>query len=199
MRGLGAINISLLAERSKAGGFPHIRRQSQDRVVQPSQQAGSEYQRDVREVLAEILELVRDQSRENKSFLPALESRSIVRGKALSPGVKRLLAEHFGWPLEKVEDGLFSPGFLHDIVLRSRNRPVDGAREATLAEIEANYISKILAATKGNKTEAAQILGISRKSLYERIARRSDLAAQVMADLEEEASDEDKPKDNLDL
>ena len=41
----------------------------------------------------------------------------------------------------------------------------------TLAQIEAEYVSEILAATKGNKTEAARILGISRKNLYERLAR----------------------------
>ena len=44
-------------------------------------------------------------------------------------------------------------------------------RRATLAEIEADYIRETLAATKGNKKEAAAILGISRKSLYERLAR----------------------------
>jgi transcriptional regulator with PAS, ATPase and Fis domain len=50
--------------------------------------------------------------------------------------------------------------------LRAReNRPL------TLAEIEANYIREVLAAAKGNKTEAARILGISRKNLYERLAR----------------------------
>ena len=41
----------------------------------------------------------------------------------------------------------------------------------TLAEVEAEYIRETLAATKGNKTEAARILGISRKNLYERLAR----------------------------
>ena len=44
-------------------------------------------------------------------------------------------------------------------------------RPGTLAEIEAEYVTEILAATGGNKTEAARILGISRKNLYERIAR----------------------------
>jgi two-component system response regulator AtoC len=43
----------------------------------------------------------------------------------------------------------------------------------TLARVEAEYIREILAATKGNKTEAARILGISRKNLYERLARES--------------------------
>jgi transcriptional regulator with PAS, ATPase and Fis domain len=46
------------------------------------------------------------------------------------------------------------------------------AQPGTLAEIEAEYVCEILARTKGNKTEAARILGISRKNLYERIARR---------------------------
>ncbi|HEY3581199.1 MAG TPA: sigma 54-interacting transcriptional regulator, partial [Pyrinomonadaceae bacterium] len=44
-------------------------------------------------------------------------------------------------------------------------------RPRTLAEMEAAYISEILAATKGNKAECARILGISRKNLYEKIAR----------------------------
>jgi DNA-binding NtrC family response regulator len=41
----------------------------------------------------------------------------------------------------------------------------------TLAELEATYISEVLATTRGNKTECARILGISRKNLYEKMAR----------------------------
>ena len=48
---------------------------------------------------------------------------------------------------------------------RERERP------RTLAELEADYIREMLAATEGNKTECARILGISRKNLYEKIAR----------------------------
>jgi two-component system, NtrC family, response regulator AtoC len=50
---------------------------------------------------------------------------------------------------------------------------VIGRREKplTLAEVEAEYLRETLDATKGNKTEAARILGISRKNLYERLAR----------------------------
>jgi len=44
---------------------------------------------------------------------------------------------------------------------------------STLAEIEAAYVNEVLATTKGNKAEAARILGISRKNLYERLARLS--------------------------
>lgn len=45
------------------------------------------------------------------------------------------------------------------------------AQRPTLAEVETEYIHETLTATKGNKTEAARILGISRKNLYERLAR----------------------------
>jgi DNA-binding NtrC family response regulator len=41
----------------------------------------------------------------------------------------------------------------------------------TLAEVEADYISETLLAVGGNKSEAARLLGISRKNLYERLAR----------------------------
>ena len=44
-------------------------------------------------------------------------------------------------------------------------------RPRSLAQVEAAYISETLAATGGNKTECARILGISRKNLYEKIAR----------------------------
>ena len=44
----------------------------------------------------------------------------------------------------------------------------------SLAQVEAEYIAETLSATGGNKTKAARILGISRKNLYERLARIHD-------------------------
>jgi DNA-binding NtrC family response regulator len=44
-------------------------------------------------------------------------------------------------------------------------------RRRSLAEIEADYIAETLEAVGGNKAEAARLLGISRKNLYERLAR----------------------------
>jgi two-component system response regulator HydG len=41
----------------------------------------------------------------------------------------------------------------------------------TLAEVEAEYIRNVLASVKGNKTKAARILGIDRKTLRERIQK----------------------------
>ncbi|MBA3767274.1 MAG: sigma-54-dependent Fis family transcriptional regulator [Acidobacteria bacterium] len=44
-------------------------------------------------------------------------------------------------------------------------------RRPTLAELEAEYINETLKVTRGNKSEAARLLGISRKNLYEKLAR----------------------------
>lgn len=52
----------------------------------------------------------------------------------------------------------------------------------TLAEVESEYIRETLTATKGNKTEAARILGISRKNLYERLAREEKGSQSVVAE-----------------
>jgi DNA-binding NtrC family response regulator len=59
------------------------------------------------------------------------------------------------------------PGGLSAAVVAQRQRE----QPPSLAEMEASYIAEILAATRGNKTACARILGISRKNLYEKIAR----------------------------
>jgi len=46
-----------------------------------------------------------------------------------------------------------------------------GQKRRTLAEVEADHIRETLEATGGNKSEAARLLGISRKNLYEKLAR----------------------------
>ena len=48
----------------------------------------------------------------------------------------------------------------------SRERPVE-----TLADAEEDQIRKVLAATGGNKSKAAQVLGIERKTLYRKLER----------------------------
>ncbi len=60
---------------------------------------------------------------------------------------------------------------LSDPIRAAVKLEIQRAQPGSLAEIEAAYVSEILAATKGNKAEAARILGISRKNLYERLAR----------------------------
>ena len=50
--------------------------------------------------------------------------------------------------------------------MESREKPVD-----TLADVEEDKIREVLAATGGNKSKAAQILGIERKTLYRKLER----------------------------
>ncbi len=51
-------------------------------------------------------------------------------------------------------------------VMESREKPVD-----TLADAEEEQIRRVLAATGGNKSKAAQILGIERKTLYRKLEK----------------------------
>jgi len=48
----------------------------------------------------------------------------------------------------------------------SRDKPVE-----TLADAEEEQIRRVLAATGGNKSKAAQVLGIERKTLYRKLER----------------------------
>lgn len=59
------------------------------------------------------------------------------------------------------------PASLHASVALAGRR----GRRRTLAELEADYVAETLAAARGNKSEAARLLGISRKNLYEKLAR----------------------------
>jgi DNA-binding NtrC family response regulator len=51
-------------------------------------------------------------------------------------------------------------------VMESREKPVE-----TLADAEEDQIRRVLAATGGNKSKAAQLLGIERKTLYRKLER----------------------------
>jgi len=59
----------------------------------------------------------------------------------------------------------------------------------SLAEVEGEYVGEVLAFTKGNKTEAARILGIRRKHIYEKLARRTKDEGGRMKDDEEEKNE----------
>lgn len=58
----------------------------------------------------------------------------------------------------------------------------------SLAEVEAEYLQETLDATRGNKTAAARILGISRKNLYERLERLERNKENGQQESDEDAS-----------
>jgi len=67
---------------------------------------------------------------------------------------------------EKIEDEDLPEAFHASIALKAKT-----TKRLTLAELEEEYVKETLALTKGNKSKAARLLGISRKNLYERLER----------------------------
>jgi DNA-binding NtrC family response regulator len=47
----------------------------------------------------------------------------------------------------------------------------------TLAEVEAEYIRNVLASVRGNKTKAAEILQIDRKTLREKLKKTDETSS----------------------
>jgi DNA-binding NtrC family response regulator len=97
--------------------------------------------------------------------------------KLMDSGVKAL--QDYTWPgnvrqLQHVIERLtiladrVDSETVHDALtsMESREKPVE-----TLADAEEDQIRRVLAATGGNKSKAAQILGIERKTLYRKLER----------------------------
>jgi two-component system, NtrC family, response regulator AtoC len=100
-------------------------------------------------------------SPEARAILQAYDYPGNVR--ELANVIERAVIVANGKRLE--EDDL--PGGLSAAVSAQRRRE----QPQSLAQLEAAYISEILGLTRGNKTQCARILGISRKNLYEKLAR----------------------------
>jgi len=97
--------------------------------------------------------------------------------KLMDSGVKEL--QHYTWPgnvrqlqhlIERLTilAGRVDGETVLDALtaMESRDRPVE-----TLADAQEDQIRKVLTATGGNKSKAAQILGIERKTLYRKLER----------------------------
>lgn len=129
-------------------------------------------------------------------FLQRPESRADGQESRLSPAVaQRLLA--YSWPgnvreLQNcIERALAVAQFdeirvedLPETVRDYTRRPIlidsdDPSELLPLEEVERRYILRVVGATGGNKTLAAQILGLDRKTLYRKLRRYSRARAQV--------------------
>jgi DNA-binding NtrC family response regulator len=58
------------------------------------------------------------------------------------------------------------------------DKMIDTGKLSTLAELEKKYIVTVLEATQGNKSRAAEILGISRAALWRKLKQ---LKAEISA------------------
>ena len=87
------------------------------------------------------------------------------------PGNVRELANTIERALIVAEGKKVQVADLPDSLRASAAMQKQAKHRQTLAELEADYISETLEFAKGNKSEAARLLGISRKNLYEKLAR----------------------------
>lgn len=148
-----------------------------------------------------VLQLEAPPLRERPTDVPLLVAEYLRRAgetrlgrKTVSPAAVELLSEHH-WPgnvrqlLNTLEAVLvfapgpeIGPGDLPEEIRRaSGNREVirpAAAAGLTLAELERDYIFEVLRRTAGNKTRAAELLGIPRRTLYRRLDEYAAAGAQ---------------------
>jgi two-component system response regulator HydG len=143
-------------------------------------------------------------------FLAACGARAKKDVRALDEAAKKALVSH-PWPgnvrelentIERAvalcEGGVVRLEDLPASVRDRRGAEADTlgaalARGLTLADVERDYIQRVLTAEGGNKTRAAQRLGLDRKTLYRKLeeyAAAGDPAAALVKDKDDPAESE---------
>jgi DNA-binding NtrC family response regulator len=112
-------------------------------------------------------------------FLNLYNKRYNLTSRLAEGGVKAM--EGYSWPgnvrqLQHLMERLtiLSPnGWIDDTAVRQALEQMDSRDHAseTLADTETDQIRRVLTATNGNKSRAAKILGIERKTLYRKLER----------------------------
>ena len=130
----------------------------------------------------QVLTITMPPLRERLDELPVLIAQFLPRGATLSPDAERALAA-YSWPgnIRELKNALWRASILAEgrvITAPALNLSVsvDDAPAAngdlTLAGAEARAIDAALAATGGNRAKAAQLLGIARSTLHEKLRVR---------------------------
>jgi DNA-binding NtrC family response regulator len=112
-------------------------------------------------------------------FLKRYNERYHLDTRLTDSGLKAML--EYSWPgnirqLQHMMERLtiLAPGSrIDDAAVRQAIEQMDSRDHAsdTLADTEAEQVRRVLAATNGNKSRAAKILGIERKTLYRKLER----------------------------
>jgi len=85
------------------------------------------------------------------------------------PGNIRELENALSYACMLTQSGMVDLADLPDYLLE--NRPAESSELQTLAEVENQHVRKVLKACEGNRARAAEVLGISRATLYRFLAR----------------------------
>src|SRR5579864_7324789 len=112
-------------------------------------------------------------------FLKRYNQRYSLDTRLTETGIKAM--EEYSWPgnirqLQHMMERLtiLAPGGrIDDAAVKTAIEQMDSRDHAgeTLADTEAEQVRRVLAATNGNKSRAAKILGIERKTLYRKLER----------------------------
>jgi len=112
-------------------------------------------------------------------FLKRYNERYKLETRLADSGVKSM--QEYSWPgnvrqLQHMMERLtiLAPkGRIDDVAVRQAIEQMDTRESAseTLADTEADQIRRVLTATNGNKSRAAKILGIERKTLYRKLEK----------------------------
>jgi len=134
--------------------------------------------------------------RERREDIPLLaehfaQKHGRAEGSAISPEARELLVA-YDWPgnVRELENavaralalnpsGVVIPEDLPDAIRLAQAEPApvplpQPGDRPTLAELEQRYAAQVLSETGGNKTRAAEILGIDRKTLYRILGEREE-------------------------
>ena len=119
-----------------------------------------------------------------QSFVKTYAAKHGRSARELSPAALRLLGQ-YDFPgnvreLANTIERAVIVSSAKEITLEDLPQPIQVSvrvkqrieQPPALAEVEAEYVKQVLEGAKGNKAEAARILGISRKNLYEKLARQ---------------------------
>ncbi len=132
----------------------------------------------------QVLTITMPPLRERGHELPGLVAHLLPRGATLPAGAERAMAE-YAWPgnIRELKNALWRASILSDglpITERVLNLPSDqisgsqivGKPVVSLADVERQAIDAALVATGGHRAKAAQLLGIARSTLHEKLRLR---------------------------
>lgn len=129
-----------------------------------------ELNRDVKHLSPEALERIKAHSFPGN----ILELESVIESAVITAEGDTILPEHLPEPLAAPQaQGLQEPSAEapEDEAAAGHTGSEPGGELPSLAEMEAEHIRRVMQATGGNKNRAADILGISRSSLWRKLKR----------------------------